>query len=146
MPHESDRPASVAEVLESVAKLSRAITTNRRVPFHGRDITRTQMQALFILAHGGRAITPGVIAADLGITPGAVTQLLDGLREKQVIETVVNPDDGRSRIIRLTEEAAEEVVRFERDTVERLLPLFDALAHDDLAQLADLLTRVTKER
>lgn len=139
------RAAHVAAVLESVTRLGSSIAAGPRVLFHGRDLTRTQMQALFTLAHTPTPVTPGQLATGLGVTAGAVTQLIDGLRDQRLVETTPNLDDARSRVIRLTADAAEEVQRFEGAIVERLLPRFDSFGDDELIALSHALARITEE-
>ncbi|WP_430644775.1 MarR family winged helix-turn-helix transcriptional regulator [Agromyces sp. GXS1127] len=139
------RTAHVAAVLESATVLGRTIGAGHHVPLGDHDLTRSQLQALFTVAHDRRPVTPSRLVAVLGLTAGAVTQLVDRLRSAGLVETAPNPDDARSRIIRLTADAADEVDRFEHAIVERLLPRFDALDDHELHTLADLLERVTEE-
>ena len=144
----TDRPnqaAHIASVLESVTRLSHVIAAGPRVLFHGRDLTRAQMQALFALAHDPTPMTPGRLATRLGVTAGAVTQLVTRLRDQGLVETEPHPHDARSRVLRLTVVAAEEVDRFERATVERLLPRFASVDADELSTLAQVLARITEE-
>ncbi|MFF2369134.1 MarR family winged helix-turn-helix transcriptional regulator [Agromyces sp. NPDC058110] len=144
-PLADDRTALVASVLESVTLLARAITAEQKAPFGERGLSGTQMQALFTLAHSRRAVTPGRLAATLGVTPGAVTQLVDGLRGESLVQTSVNPADARSRVISLTTDAAREVERFERAVIARLAPRFDRLDEADLDRLSALLHSITEE-
>ncbi|GAA1519011.1 DNA-binding MarR family transcriptional regulator [Agromyces terreus] len=140
-----DRAARVASVLESMTLLSRAVTAGRRTPFGDHELSRTQLQALFTLAHRRGPVTPSILASTLGVTPGAVTQLIDGLKAAGLVETDANPDDARSRILRMTDAAATEVDRFERSVIERMRPRFDLLDDGELILLADLLDRITEE-
>ncbi|PXA67100.1 MarR family winged helix-turn-helix transcriptional regulator [Cryobacterium arcticum] len=140
-----DRAAHIALVLESVTLLSQMIASGPRVLFHGRDLTRTQMRALFVLAHDESPVTPGRLAKVLGITAGAITQLIDGLKDQKLVETVPNPNDARSRVIRLTANADDEVRRFERSTVERMMPRFAAVDDAGLTALSQTISRITKE-
>lgn len=141
---EPSRAGQVAAILEAVTVLSRAIAAERRAPFHGRHLTRTQMQTLYLLAHARDAVTPTRLAATLEVTPGAVTQLVEGLREERLVQVIPHPRDARSRVIRLTSAAEAEIVSFEKATVERLLPLFDGLTSQELDQLAAHLARITE--
>lgn len=138
----TSRAASIAVILESVTLLSSGLTTARHVPFHGRTLTRTQLDALHRLAHSRTPLTPGRLAVSLGVTPGAVTQLLDGLRQEQLVDTRPHPDDARSRIVTLTAEAAAEVELFEQGVVEAVEPQFAELTDLELHTLAGLLDRV----
>ena len=136
------REAHVGEVIERTIALGRSLRTGRRTPFHGRVLTGSQLEALFHLAHGPAPVTPTALAAALALTPGAVTQLVDGLRSEGLVETAPHPDDARSRVIRLAPDAARQVADFERDMVALALPAFDDLDDGELEALASLLRRV----
>jgi len=142
----SERARVLGEVLASVVAVSRDIRAERRTPFHGRTLTASQMDALFHLAHGPAPVTPGALAGVLGVTPGAVTQLVDALRAEGLVETSTHPDDARSRVIRLSAEARDQVAAFELHAVARMLPRFDSLDDDELASLARLLRRTQGDR
>lgn len=137
------RVARVAAVLDAVSVLGRRIEMQRRAPFSGRALTPSQMRALHVLAHSPSPVTPKRLASTLGVTAGAVTQLVDGLRAADLVEAVPHPDDARSRILRLTPDAAAEVRAFEADVVRQLLPAFDGLGDGDLTRVATVLAGVT---
>lgn len=140
-----DRAMLIAAVLESVAGLGRELTAAHATPFGDVHLGRTQLDALFVLAHATELVTPGSLAAALTVTPGAVTQLVDGLRSHGLVETTLHPDDGRARVIRLTGDARDQVDRFERAAAERLAPRFDPLDDDELRMLSDLLERASHD-
>ncbi|WP_418275406.1 MarR family winged helix-turn-helix transcriptional regulator [Isoptericola jiangsuensis] len=137
------RPQLVAAVLESVVGLSRELASARRSPFGDQQLSSSQLDALFLLAHAPTPLTPGALADRLGVTRGAVTQLVDGLRSLGLVDQVPHPTDARSRLLVLTPDAREKVADFESATVRRLEPRFAALSTDDLDQLARLLGRAT---
>jgi len=143
----ADRAEVIATILQEVADVARELAGGRSRPFGEVRLTRNQLDALFILAHSSRPVTAGALAARLGLTPGAVTQLVAGLREHGLAETVVDTDDGRVRVVRLTGPARSQVGEFERDAVARLSPRFDGLTTAQLERLAGLLARAeTHER
>jgi DNA-binding MarR family transcriptional regulator len=72
------------------------------------------------------------------VTAGAVTQLLDTLASAGLVESDLNPHDGRSRIFNLTEKARADI----EQVVADLTPRFDTLTDNELATLADLLNRL----
>ncbi len=135
----------VRVVLGAVASLSRLLASEQRRPFEGRVLTGSQLSALFFLARNSSGSTPGRLAELLGVSAGAVTQLVDTLRAEGHVDIRVHPDDARSRIIVLSRAAHDEVERFEGATAERLRPRFAALTPAELAALADLMNRVTME-
>ena len=96
----------------------------------------TDAQALDILAATGPA-TAGRIAELMGVTTGAVTQMLDRLEQAGRIRRERDPEDGRRVIVRLAPDA---------DAASDLSPILDAIgqrwseaaAPYDAAQIARL--------
>jgi len=136
------RQPLIAEVLTGVAALARRIAVARQAPFQARRLNRTQVEALFVLAHSRPPVTPGSLVAALGVTGGAVSQVLDSLRTQGLVEVAAHPHDGRSRLLRLTDSARAEIDTFERQIVADLEPLFDVLTTSQLGLLASLLSRL----
>jgi DNA-binding MarR family transcriptional regulator len=139
------RSELIGSVLESVTALRRELTAGREPPF-GRRLTRNQVETLFVLAHSAEPVTPTHLASRLGITAGAVTQLVDGLASQGLVESVAHPRDARSRMLRLTDSAQTTVQSFERDAVERLTYRFDGLDDEQLRTLAATLSAVAGRR
>jgi DNA-binding MarR family transcriptional regulator len=141
-PHPPLRSELIGSVLESVAVLGRELTAGREPPF-GRRMTRNQVETLFVLAHGAGPVTPKQLATELGVTAGAVTQLVDGLMREKLVESVAHPRDARSRVLRLTDSARHTVSRFERAAVQRMAARFDRLDDEQLTALAASLAIVS---
>ena len=139
------RSELIGSVLESVTALSRELMAGREPPF-GRRLTRNQVETLFVLAHSAEPVTPKHLASGLGVTAGAITQLVDGLISQDLVESVAHPRDARSRVLRLTESAQATVDRFERAAVERLGHRFDCLDDEQLRALAASLAAVSARR
>lgn len=135
------RAELVAAILQQIADIGRQMAGERSRPFGEHRLSRNQVEALFVLAHSPGPVTSGALADALTVTPGAVTQLVGGLREQQLVETAPDAADGRVRVIRLTDHARAQVDVFERAAVERLAPVFDGLDDRELAQLAALLSK-----
>ncbi|QDP95450.1 winged helix-turn-helix transcriptional regulator [Microlunatus elymi] len=143
-----DRDTLIGTVLEAVVSISRELATARstgtgpRSPFGDVHLTSSQLDAMFLIAHSQLPLTPGALSARLGVTPGAVSQLIDGLRAQGLIEQVVHPDDARSRLLRLTPAARSAVHRYEADLIARLRPRFAPLTDRQLDTLAGLIRRL----
>jgi DNA-binding MarR family transcriptional regulator len=136
------RDADVDVILESVVRVGRELRAARRSPFENRRLTPSQLDALFLVAHAAAPVSPGALAGWLGITPGAVTQLVDGLCELDLIDRSRSAQDARVRVLQLTEHARTSVADFESETVARLRPVFDPLTDQELATIAGLLARL----
>lgn len=138
----SHRLSQVGEVLAAVVRLSRSLANPRSTPFGSTVLTRTQLDVLFVLAHAPDSVAPGQLAALLQVTPGAVTQLVDQLREHDLVEQFASDQDGRVRLLRLTGAARSQVEAFETVAIQRSAPWFDTLSDDALTNLAGLLAQV----
>lgn len=101
------RSEKVAAILEHIAALGRTLADETSRPFGEVRLSRSQADALFLLAHAKDLVTPGRLAEHLGITAGAVTQLVDQLRGLALVEQSPHPTDGRTRVLTLTPEAQD---------------------------------------
>ncbi|MGC4154900.1 MAG: MarR family transcriptional regulator [Propionicimonas sp.] len=135
------RAVLIGQVLESIVAWSRPLAQARSGPFADHRLSRSQTEALFLIAHGRHPTTPGSVADALGLTAGAVTQLVDGLRQQGLVTTGTNPDDARSRVLTLTDRAAAQLATFENEVIASLSPRFGDLTDTELAELAQLLAR-----
>jgi len=141
-----DRTAQVGAVLESLAAWSRVLGSVRSELFDGAQLSRSQVDALFLVAHGRTVMAPGDLSRSLGITPGAVTQLVDGLRADGLVTQSLDPADARRRVVTLTPNTARRLRAFEQRMVRDLAPRFADLSDSDLADLAGLLGRTQDVR
>lgn len=107
-------------------------------------LTPSSLDTLFLIAHGTQPMTASAIADALTLTRGAVTQIVDALVDEGLVVRSPHPSDARSRILNLTDEAADRVRRFESQLAAALAPGFDALDDVELAQLAQLIARTAE--
>jgi DNA-binding MarR family transcriptional regulator len=80
-----------------------------------------------------------VLAADLGLSPHTITDLVDGLERLGLAERQPDPTDRRAKLVTITE-AGETALDVANATRERLLKhVFGALSEPDRATLLRLL-------
>ena len=123
---------------------ARLLDSHRGFPFGGLQLTRAQLEALFFVAHAAGPATPTALAKALGVTRGAVTQLLAGLLEAGLVEQERDLADGRRRVVVLSPDSRARVAGFERDLALRVAGRFAALSDGELEMLVTLLGK-TKE-
>ena len=114
-------------------------------PLRELNLSRAQLEVLFHIAHSPSPATPGAIAARLGVTAGAVTQLVAGLSDLGLVRQDRDTTDGRRRLLILEPTAQQQVAGFEQAIIDDLSPRFDALSDAELATLTGLLARTTSE-
>lgn len=135
------RREHVGRVLELMVGWARLLDSRRTFPFGDLHLTRSQMEALFLIAHADGPATPGLLAASLQVTPGAVTQLMVGLTDAGLVVDERDPHDARRRVLALSAVSRERVEAFEQDVIGQLMPRFDGLDDDELRTLSTLLAR-----
>jgi len=135
---------------DPIVKLDAAVRGLRAVILAGenyrQEIARvtglgvTETQAISYLAvHGDRGQND--LAADLGLTSGASTALIDRLERQGVAERYPHPHDRRRALVRLTA-AGNGVVAASRDW---LATSFQSFPAEELPQLADCLQRIAAD-
>ena len=139
----SDRALAVGRVLEELIEANRMLAGPRVAPFAGLALSRSHLEALFLIAHRDN-VTPGLLASSMRITAGAVTQLLAKLREAGLVVATPTPTDSRSITLALTGSAQQELTVFEARAVEQSLPHFERFTAAELDMLSGLLRRITR--
>ena len=141
----SDRDPLIGGAIEAIVMWSRVVDSHRMISFGELNLSRAQLEVLFHIAHSPSPATPGAIAARLGVTAGAVTQLVAGLSDLGLVRQDRDTTDGRRRLLILEPTARTHVEGFEQAIIDDLSPRFDALSDAELATLTGLLARTTSE-
>ncbi len=132
-----NREALIQNILHSIGTINREFTARGNYPFQSYALGRSHMEILFLLSRQERSIKQ--LAEHLYITSGAVTQLVDFLASKKLVVKKEDPQDKRSRLVRLTAESASTVRAFEKQYVAMLAGKFDDLTDEDLDHLYRIL-------
>ncbi|MFJ2394383.1 MarR family winged helix-turn-helix transcriptional regulator [Streptomyces sp. NPDC087843] len=101
-------------------------------PAHGFAFTR--------LAPDGATVTD--LAAHLGVTKQAASQLVDELVRKGYVERHPHPDDARARLIVLTERGRACTRAAEESAAEAVRPWVELLGEGEVGVLRERLLRI----
>ena len=127
--------AALTDLLQAVRQIYAAIDRFDAQAAAELGVDRTALRAINAMERG--AIGPGALGAELGLSSGSVTALLDRLERAGHIERKLSRDDGRRRDAELTATARAEADR----THERLgQSIAKAFAQTDDARLRDLVS------
>lgn len=121
--------------------LTRVFAARGTHPFKDRALGRREMDVMFFVSQSG-TMTVRRLAEALGVTSGAISQVLPKLERIGLIAVDVDPLDRRHRLVRATESAAAEVTAFQDEYVRTLLPEFHPLSDSELVELDRLLAKV----
>ncbi|WP_433713830.1 MarR family winged helix-turn-helix transcriptional regulator [Nocardia sp. CA-084685] len=98
-----------AEVGGQAQALQAAVDAVDQAAATNLGVNRTDLRCLEILWHGES--TPGALAAELGLTSGSVTTMLDRLARLDYVVRHPEPGDRRKVVIRITDTAMTKVMR-----------------------------------
>ncbi|NCT92754.1 MarR family transcriptional regulator [Cellulomonas sp. APG4] len=128
-------------VLSRVSRLARHLDLARRTAFDRHDLELWEFDVLSALRRAGEPyqLSPGTLVTQTLVTSGTMTNRIDRLAARGLVERLPAPSDRRGVLVRLTpagrarvDAALEDLLRVERGL---LADLPDA----DRARLADLL-------
>jgi DNA-binding MarR family transcriptional regulator len=140
----ADLDLAPLHVLSRITRLARHLDRERRAAFATHDLETSEFDVLAALRRSGTPymLSPGQLMAQTLVTSGTMTNRVDRLVDKGLVERLPDPADGRGVQVRLTDEGLARV----DDALTSLLgserELLDVLPSDEQEQLASLLRRI----
>lgn len=132
------------DVVGRVGRLARLLEREFRVFFAEHGLEKGEWDVLAALRRSGEpyAVTAGTLLRSELLTSGAVTNRVDRMEEKGLVERVRDTQDRRAVLVRLTDRGralADELIGSHLANEERLLA---HLTRDENAVLADSLRKL----
>ena len=139
-----DLDAAPLEVLSRVTRLARHLDRDRRSAFAAHGLEAWEFDVLAALRRAGPpyALSPGRLVAQTLVTSGTMTNRVDKLSARGLVERLPEPADRRGVLVRLTERGAAVVDAALADLLERERALLAGLSAADQQRLAGLLRAV----
>ena len=97
---------------------------------------------LFFIARQNEEVAAKDLAEMLGVTPGAVTQFVDGLVDMGLVKREEDIMDRRIIRIKLTELARSKLEEFRKGYLASASQVFDILSDAEIKELVRLLDKV----
>lgn len=138
-----DRSNLLNQLVKHIGYFSRQMHMKHTVPFADVPLSKPHTMILFCIARHKEGVSVKQMAEVLGVTPGAVTQFIDVLVEKNLVKREEDIRDRRKQKLLLTEFAREHFPKFKKDYFSSVSSLFEALTDEELTQLLILLEKVT---
>jgi DNA-binding MarR family transcriptional regulator len=132
---------SPLEVLSRVTRLAHHLERQRSVVFARHDLETWTFDVLSALRRGGppHDLSPGQLIAQTLVTSGTMTNRLNHLEHRGLVQRRPDPMDARSIRVRLTPNGRRRVDSALRDLVAREDALLVSLSARERATLAQLL-------
>lgn len=132
------------EVLSRVTRLARHLDRARATAFaaHGLDTWEFDVLAALRRAGPPYVLSPGRLLAQTMVTSGTMTNRVDRLRDRDLVERLPDPADGRGVLVRLTPDGKARVDAALADLLARERDLLRDLSRGDQQALSALLRRL----
>jgi DNA-binding MarR family transcriptional regulator len=139
-----DLDAGPLAVLSRVTRLARHLDRERRATFAQHGLEAYEFDVLTALRRAGDPyeLTPGALVRETLVGSGTMTNRLDRLEARGLIDRRPDPQDGRARRIRLTEQGRDRADAAFADLLDRERRLLGGLSEHDRETVARLLRTV----
>ncbi|GII99176.1 MarR family transcriptional regulator [Sediminihabitans luteus] len=131
-------------VFSRVSRLARHLDLARRSAFARGSLETWEFDVLSALRRAGEPyrLSPGALITQTLVTSGTMTNRIDRLESRGLVERHRSPDDRRGVLVELTPEGRTAVDAAMSDLLDVERRILGALAPEDRPHLADLLRTV----
>jgi DNA-binding MarR family transcriptional regulator len=137
---QQERENLVQELIERMMGIMRKVRHDA-VP-NEPLLSMPQLHILFSIAMKKGGVSVSELAELSGVTPGAVTQFVNALAEKDLVARESDPSDRRIVRLRITPRARGQLERLRRDHLAAAAHAFDVLSLEDIRTLNEILGRL----
>ncbi len=128
-----------------ITRLSQAIKdmhAGQKFPFGEQEISRQQVMILFCLSEKSEGLAVKDLAKSLQVTPGAVTQFVDTLVSKKLVERTEGKKDRRLIDIKLSATAQKQFYHFKKNYLLTASRAFQDFSEMELKQFIALIAKI----
>lgn len=136
------RQKIIEEILQTMAKIRGSFHHGHGPLFAEHGVGMPHLKMLFCIGQSPDGISVKELAKNFQITPGAVTQCLDRLIEKGLVERFEDKDDRRIVRIRISIKAKEHFKKMKQFHRKKMDKLFVNLTDEELRQLSNILQKI----
>ncbi|MBV9453417.1 MAG: MarR family transcriptional regulator [Rubrobacter sp.] len=128
-------------ITELLRRMSATSTRHVAMLAQKMNLSPIEVTAMQHLQNTG-GLTSGQLAERLFLTSGAITGLADRLEDAGYLERVLNPDDRRSRLLLLTSEGIQEIMRHLGPFIEEMEQAIAGLSPEERESIGRFLETV----
>jgi len=140
-----DLDFSPLQVLSRVGRLSRHLERARRTAFAASELESWEFDVLSALRRAGSPyqLSPKALLLQTLVSSGTMTNRIDRLVERRLVERRADPGDGRGILVVMTPLGQERADRAIRELLDGESELLDGLSPADQEKLAALLRKLS---
>lgn len=137
------REALIEAIFATTQQVHRTSTTRLHALMGQHDISLTQLELLLIVKHR-QPTSVKELAAEMRLTPGAITQLLEGLAERNYVQREAADYDRRVTNVSLTATGAQKMKNLWEQKKAILRQIMETLDTDELAVMLRVQEKMLK--
>ncbi|MCW2754037.1 MAG: MarR family transcriptional regulator [Marmoricola sp.] len=139
-----DLDLAPVEVFSRITRLARLLDLARREAFTAQDIEPWEFDVLAALRRAGKPyqLSPGQLLRETMVTSGTMTNRIDRLTERDLVDRSPDPDDRRGVLVGLTAAGKRAVDGAFETLLDRERDLLAELSTTERRDLAALLKRL----
>ncbi|WP_411701344.1 MarR family winged helix-turn-helix transcriptional regulator [Conyzicola sp.] len=133
------------QVLSRVGRLARHLDRARRTAFAASDLDSWEFDVLSALRRAGSPyqLSPKSLLQQTLVSSGTMTNRIDRLVQRGLVERRTDPNDGRGILVVMTEDGCERVDVAIAELVTAEAELLEAISPVDQERLAGLLRKLS---
>ncbi|HEY5321106.1 MAG TPA: MarR family transcriptional regulator [Galbitalea sp.] len=133
------------QVLSRVGRLARHLERARRTAFSASDLELWEFDVLSALRRAGAPyqLSPKALLQQTLVSSGTMTNRIDRLVERMLVERRTDPHDGRGILVVMTERGRDRVDSAISLLLQGESELLDGLSQSDQDRLSSLLRRLS---
>jgi DNA-binding MarR family transcriptional regulator len=133
------------QVLSRVGRLSKHLDRARRVAFTASGLESWEFDVLSALRRAGKPyeLSPKALLQQTLVSSGTMTNRIDRLVERELVERRADPGDGRGILVTMTSGGVRRVDVAISQLLEAEAELLEALSPTDQERLAGLLRKLS---
>jgi DNA-binding MarR family transcriptional regulator len=140
-----DLDFSPLQVLSRVGRLSKHLDRARRTAFAASGLEPWEFDVLAALRRAGAPyqLSPKALLQQTLVSSGTMTNRIDGLVTRQLVERRTDPHDGRGVLVVMTDRGREAVDSAISELIAGEAELLEALSRADQERLSALLRKLS---
>ena|SRR5579862_214088 len=137
-----NRQKLIQDAVESMATVREAFAHTHGPMFKKHGYGMPHLKLMMKMADSDEGISVSELSEKMAVTPGAITQFIDKLVDKGMVERFEDPKDRRIVRIKLTGAAKAKFQKIRSFYLEKTSDMFNNLSDSELKQLAAILKKV----
>ncbi|HUD20953.1 MAG TPA: MarR family transcriptional regulator [Candidatus Saccharimonadales bacterium] len=136
------RQENIQDCFETFHKVVHDFRGGHHSRFEQHRFGGSPIRIMFLISHRPEGLTVKDIAEKLGITSGAVTQIVDELAAKGLVARTEDPNDRRVIRVARADRTRNLFRGLRAKFFHRIEPMFDNLTDEEIRTLRDLIAKL----